>query len=219
VNLDGLPPGVIGVATHYLGRYREFDVCLDKIIAPNRTDVRWNMGVNIAMGYNNSVRVMLKEGLQWTWILGDDHTFNSDILVNLLNRNVDVVVPLCLRRQKPFYPVLHSSPASGFKPMKEKGWEFLKGKRGMVDLGNLTCGNAGMLIRRSVLEKMSEPWFEVGQINSEYGSTDLYFCKKLYDQGFKIYLDTDNRLGHITHVITLPVRGPDGELGPDLRVP
>lgn len=209
--------GIIGIATAFLGRYREFDVCVNKVQAPKGTDIVWNMGVNIAHHYNNMVREMLKDDeFQWIWILGDDHTFPSDLLVKLLDRNVDIVIPLCLRRKARFPPVLHSNAEAGYKPL---GFDVLNGKSGLVDITQITAGNAGMLIRRNVCETMDEPWFENGKTNPEMGGCDLWFCEKARKAGFKIWLDTDNTIGHLTHVAVYPYRDENNIYGPDIRTP
>mgnify|MGYP006866180342 CR=1 FL=1 len=44
--------------------------------------------------------------LEWAWIMGDDHEFANVALIELLNTQVDIVVPLVVRRQPPFIPVL-----------------------------------------------------------------------------------------------------------------
>lgn len=210
------PPGVIGVASSFLGRYREFDVSVSNIVVPQGTVVEWRLGVNIAHNFNNTIRSMLSSGAQWVWILGDDHVFLPNTLLNLLRRKVDVVVPLCLRRSSPFLPVLHTSVSGGCARLD---WSFLEGKSGLVDISDIAAGNAGMLIQRRVIETMSEPWFETGQINSELGSPDLWFCEKLRNYGIKLHLDLDNPIGHITHAAVWPSKNDQGQYVVDIRVP
>ena len=58
-----------------------------------------------------------------------------------------------------------------------------------------------MLVRRSVLDALEDPVFEShGGLNE-----DLTFCAKVRDAGFRIWCDTDARLGHIGQVDVWPV--------------
>ena len=143
---------------------------------------------------------------EWLWILGDDHLFNPDLLLKLLDRKVDVVVPLCCRRMAPYFPILHNGPDYGpegkWASVKEP-WAVLKGKTGLLDWEG-TAGNAGMLIRRHVLEAMTDPWFESGKTDPGLSGSDIYFWHKLRQHGFKPYIDLDNIIGHITHTSIWP---------------
>lgn len=210
-------PGVIGIASGFLGRYRDFDVCLNRAKMPEGSGVDWRVGVNIAYNYNNMIRTVLDDAkYQWLWILGDDHVFMPDLLMNLLKRDVDVVVPLCLRRTTPYLPVIFAGREGGYSPL---GWDALNGKEGLVELETTLLGNAGMLIKRHVLETMDYPWFENGKMNPEMGGCDLWFCQKVHDAGIGLYLDTDNTIGHISHVAVWPLRGDNNIYTPELRTP
>lgn len=212
------PKGVIGIASSFLGRYREFDVSVNNTIAPIGSAVEWFTGVNIAFHYNNMCRKIIEEkDLEWLWIHGDDHVFRKDLLIQLLKRNVDVIVPLCLRRSKPFMPVIHGLREELYKP---KGFEFLNGKKGIIDITDVAnVGNAGMLIKRHVLEGCSKPWFVNGAINPEMNSSDLYFCENLRSSGYRIHIDLDNHIGHITHTVIWPKRDENGNYKEELVVP
>lgn len=210
-------PGVIGVASAFLGRYREFDVCVQRTKAPEGTIVDWRVGVCIAMHFNNMIRTMLDdEKYKWLWMLGDDHVFKGELLMSLLKRNVDVVVPMCLKRIPPYQPIVFAGREGGFQPL---GWGAVSGKSGLVELKTSLLGNAGMLIKRSVVETMPAPWFENGKMNPELGGCDLWFCQKLHDMGLGLYLDTDNTIGHLSHVAVWPMRGENNIYTPELRTP
>lgn len=210
-------PGVIGIASGFLGRYREFSTCLARIKGPDGTIIDWRLGVCIAMHYNNMIRTMLKdEKYKWVWLLGDDHVFRPDLLMNLLKHDVDVVVPLCLKRIAPYKPIIFAGREGGFQPL---GWDALYGKSGLVELQSSLLGNAGMLIKRHVVETMPSPWFENGKMNPELGGCDLWFCQKLHDLGLGLYLDTDNTIGHLSHVAVWPTRNEKNMYSPDLRTP
>lgn len=207
------PPGLIGIASNTMGRYREFNMSLDTVNIPPQSAKTYETGCDIAFNFNNLCRKLLKnKELQWLWILGDDHVFKSDVLESLLNRNVDIVAPLCLKRTSPFRPVIYTLSDEKYYQIKQ---DYLKGREGLVEVA--ACGNAGMLIRRHVIEKMGGDWHRVGWQFPEHGGSDLYFCKRATEEGFKIYVDLDNPIGHIAHMATWPVRDKAGEYSAGIR--
>ena len=203
--LDGLPPGVLGIPSHHLGRYREFEECFTSLFLPAGSVTAWGKGEGgqTAHNMNNFIREMLHtDTFQWLWVIGDDHVFSPDIIVQLLKRNKDVVVPLCVRRNFPYIPVVHEDGRDG--DWASMPYEWFKGKKGLVELKDKLTGNAGMLVRRNVFEAIPDPWYEMGQIRSEDGAPDLWFAKKVLNAGFSIYLDMDNPIGHISHTAVWP---------------
>lgn len=211
------PKGIIGVATGEIGRYRLFDICLMRVRKPEGTDTIFSMGVDIPNNNNRILRTVLNGDYEWAWLLGDDHVFDENLLINLLERDVDVVVPLCAKRQKPFEPVLTelNSNAGAINGMKKRDWNFLDGKTGLIELNDSNTGNAGMLIKRRVLETVHFPWFENGRFSLGTGC-DLWFCEKVRSHRFKVYLDLDNTIGHIIPSVVWP-KNTDGKWGYEIR--
>ena len=206
--------GYVGIACADLARYTAFDIAFDHVKFPPDTAYRRLPGLSVAANYNAAVRAMFEADKAWLWIMDNDHVFPPDILLNLLERDVDIVTPLYLRRLAPFLPVLHGDESRGYT---RYNFNYLKGKSGLVDVtadGTLPTG--GMLIRRRVLEMLTDPWFETGQIDSEYGSWDIYFTEKARKTGFKLHVDTDNCMGHIMPLALWPVCI-DGEWRYDIR--
>lgn len=196
------PPGLIGIASNTMGRYREFNQSLDNVEIPKMSKVRWEVGGDIAFNFNNLCRFFLEhEELQWLWILGDDHTFRRNTLMKLLGRDVDIVVPLCLKCTPDFGPV-------AYKVKDGKHYQltlnYFEGKTGLLRVD--ACGNAGMLIRRHVIEDIGDDWHRVGWIDPDRGSSDLYFCKKAREADFDIHVDLDNHIGHLMHMAVWPTR-------------
>lgn len=203
--INHYPPGIVGIATAFLGRYREFDACLTNAWFPPESEILWCKGVDPCRHFNLMVETMYSNPInQWVWILGDDHTFTQDLWLLLYERNVDIVVPLCLKRDRPPRPLLENGPWP-----TDNYWEWIVGKSGLMDWTG-DVGNAGMLIRKHVFDKIEPPWFRAGQVNPGYSSPDLNFCRSAKAAGFKIYVDLDNTIGHIQHFAVWPERDEDG---------
>jgi hypothetical protein len=199
------PPGAICVASGELARYPAFTESMLNVLRPKGTTIPWHAGLNVAANFNNGVREGLANGAQWVWIMGDDHEFEPDALLRLLERELDIVVPVVARRQPPFIPVLFKAPQDDtprgqFPPYH---WSELP-QHGVHEV--YTAGSAGMLIRKHVLEGMTDPWFETGHMGNEYTFEDTYFCLKAHQAGFRIYADMDVQMDHWTPMSVRPVR-------------
>lgn len=206
--------GVIGIATGSIGRYRTFDKCLYKMEMPEGSFIDWQEGPHIASNFNNMVRTTLAGDYEWLWILGDDHTWHPTLLRALLERDVDIVVPLCVRRTIPCFPVIHEDVKKDYAGV---GYDWLEGKLGLIELVDKTVGNAGMLVKRHVLEAMDDPWFEDGKTTPTSGGCDLWFCQKAMNMGTTVHLDLDNLMGHLTYNSIWPERDSDGMYRPKMR--
>lgn len=127
------------------------------------------------------------------WIMGDDHTFDPDVLLRLMAHPVDVVVPLCMKRTPPYDPVVYSH-------QNELG-EYVGAElpeHGLVEVH--AAGSAGMLVSPRAIDMVGDPWFEShGGLNE-----DLTFCAKLRDAGFQIWCDTDTTISHLSEYAVWP---------------
>ena len=200
--------GTIVVASGDLARYPGFTVSLLHLLRPHGTEWRFQVGLNVAASLNQGIRDMVGD---WVWIMGDDHILPPDTLVRLLAHDVDVVVPVCVRRTPPFIPVIFHEPLPGdpkwkFPPWK---WSQLPKEGGLHRI--YAAGSAGMLIRRHVLEKIGDPWFEGGQQDSQQLNEDSYFCTKLAHAGIMLHVDLDTWIGHVTPSVLWPAKHPDGQ--------
>ena len=203
-----MTPGTIGVLALELSRYSTFTASLACLKRPEDTHVLFSLGKNTIDAQN-----WLAQGMQgdWLWILGDDHQFGEDALMALLARDVDIICPINVMRAQPFDPLIFDDDGTRWT------WDRLSGKYGIHDVP--ACGNAGMLIKRRVLEKIPQPWFEWGPEGSPYQGSDLAFCWKARQAGFKVYVDTQVRFGHTTVATFIPVPlGAEGEYGVAMQV-
>lgn len=194
--------GTIGVLSSDLSRYADFSVALLHQQTPPGAKLIWTKGADVVGNMNRMVAGM--EG-DWLWILGDDHVFAPGLLLSLLKRDVDVIVPLCLKRTPPYDPVVYAEQNEdgdyvAFVDLPEHG---------LVPIH--AAGSAGMLVKRHVIEAIGGPVFEShGGLNE-----DLTFCAKVRAAGFQIWCDVDAFLGHIGLVSIWP-KYRDGEWQVDL---
>ena len=202
----GHPPGIIGVVSGDMTRYADFSMMLLRMHLPEGSRFSWGKGVSLATNLNNIVRDFLKRpAYQWLWIMGDDHTYARSLLIDLLDRDVDVVAPLCSYRLPPYAPhVYRFTPPGSAQPFQMTGWADIA-PSGLMKVD--ACGSAGLLVRRRVWETMTDPWFEVGRTAPDALGEDLWLCKKIVEAGFQVHVDCDHLLGHMSTITVVPNPG------------
>ncbi len=201
------PPGSIGLPCSDNGRFTDFYVDLTGLQVPDGSKFMWKKGAYVADNCNYLAGNF--EG-EWLWIMGDDHQFPADALMRLLDHDVEVVVPLCLEKKAPFHPVVYKRFDEESERWFGYGLPELAGRSGLIEVE--AAGSAGMLIRRSVIERLDPPYFAFQPSkNSPSGhlGEDLWFCKRVRDLGIPIHCDLDLPIGHIVTTSVWPERRED----------
>lgn len=181
--------GTIGIISSDLARYSDFCLSMAIMAKPEDARIVWTKTTDVVGNCNTICRNMQGE---WLWIMGDDHVFNPDILLRLLAREVDIVVPLVLTRSPPYRPVVMSHETG----LTEQGHvEYTVANLPAEGLHEVhAAGSAGMLIRRRVLEAIADPWFST---DGKGLNEDFAFCRKAREAGFKIHCDVEVQMGHM----------------------
>lgn len=209
------PPGVIVIPCGELGRYSAFTYSMACLQYPPGSTISMMQSLSIPRNLNICIRDALdkkdKNGSvrEWVHLTADDHVFEPDMLVRLLDRDVDVVVPLILRRRPPFSPVLFKGERireDGITEYESLAYDELP-RSGLFPV--YSAGTGGMTIKRHVLERIREMqghdlWFEFQQ--GEVLSEDVDFVRKIRDAGFQVHVDMDVRMGHVGNFIVWPDR-------------
>lgn len=195
----GHPPGTIVITAASLARYAEFWLSVEALSVPYGTRLIAARGADIPHQLNEGVRRMTGE---WAWFLGDDHTFDPGLLMRLLDRHLDFVLPVVPRRDTPFVPCLMHGPVA--PNMRRYSWTDLPTK-GLFRLpvGD-SAGQAGALVKKPVLDKLGDPWFEGGQLTPGRLMEDMYFIERMHDLDVPVYIDCDETMGHIANITIVP---------------
>lgn len=170
--------------------FADFAVSMLQLVRPADTRIVWTKGMDVTAQFNELVERMSGD---WLWILGHDHTWTWDplILVKLLQHDLDVVVPLVLKKNAPFDIVVYSGEV---EDENGKSW-YMHAElepEGVQEV--YAAGSAGMLIRRRVLDKLERPIFRTTGFQQD---EDLQLCAAIRNAGFKIHIDVDTRMGHL----------------------
>lgn len=121
------------------------------------------------------------------WI-DDDMTFEPDAVRRLLAHDLPIVGGLCFNRRHPYSPVLVY--------FTERGFAFKYDyPEGLVEVD--ATGAAFLLVKKEVFLKIREkypegPWSILGI------GEDVSFCKRATAVGYKVFVDTTVKIGHIS---------------------
>lgn len=140
----------------------------------------------------NAVMRALSRDDEWVLMLEDDHMYDGDALERLLSHGVPLVAALIPQRKPPFAPCALRR--------KENEWYTFITPEECASGGLVSVDAVGLgftLIRRGVIEAVGDPWFETGRIKSTANMDDLWFCRKVREAGFPVYVDTGVRVAHL----------------------
>ena len=192
-------PGTIALPTSEIGRFVLFTVSLAATRQPPDTHLAVTASASVTENLNTAIRE-LRPVDEWLWIIGDDHVWEPDCLTRLLavlddHLQIDVLVPLVTKRNPPWHLVVFDEAGSyedGLPRWKPLEWEQIP-PHGVFEID--AAGSAGMLVRREVLEALSDPWFESsgGVVLNE----DVMFCRKAKAAGFRVFATSDVVMGHL----------------------
>ena len=194
----GFPFGSILVAAGTQPRYYEFQMSLEGLHVPAGTKLHIERSCDITQNFNKGVGTMVGE---WAWFLGDDHAFRPDLLLHFLKHDVDVVVPITPCKIAPWMPCVMHGPSDDdgrvwHEDMLLYDWNELSG-RGLLKFpkGDF-IGQAGMLVKRHVLDQIGYPWFKCGQLDPGRLQEDMMFCRDIQEHGFTVWVDQDVIFDH-----------------------
>jgi hypothetical protein len=145
---------------------------------------------------NNAVREMLAGDHTHLFFLDDDVLTAPDAILVLLSRELPIVSGLYPMRDEPHQPIILKicEDAEG-KHRFDFPYHMNAPKNQLVEADAVGAGC--LLIERTVLEQLKEPWFRLTEKSGE----DIYFCMKAHASGYKIYVDTGVDCLHVvTHV-------------------
>jgi hypothetical protein len=144
---------------------------------------------------NSGCQKLLEVGWDYIMMLDDDMILPNDAILRLMAHRQPIVSGLYYRRNQPICPVmLRNSPDGG-----SRQWitEFKVPDLMEVDY----VGSGCMLIHRSVLLTVPQPWFEwkVDRMDlpeKERMSEDFSFCQNARNKGIKVLVDTSVQCIH-----------------------
>lgn len=201
------PPGLIGVLSSDLSRWSWFAQSLLALQLPQDSHVAWCAGSWVAVAVNKLVAAMQPHH-EWMSIFSDDHIFEPDLILRLLDHHLPLVFPLVALRRLPFAPSLFHEVEGGFRSYT---WAELHGQQGLLPVDTLggPCG----IIGRAVIEQVGHPFFQNKPGELETPHEDLYTFSRCRQAGFQPTVDLDLHIGHCIPGAVFPTRTDEGYYG------
>jgi hypothetical protein len=206
------PPGAVGLIMGDQPRFQHLQASLIALEVPRGSQMFVAQSCNPAMNSNRIAQMMLDNPeLQWLWVMGDDHCFEKDALLRLLDDEKDAIVPLVARRMWPHGTVLWREFDPDENVSSFYTWEEVSRFKEPFPVAG--AGSAGLLVRRRVFERMQKPWFRVGAFGRDELQEDLYFTWQCNRMGHTVHCDPNVTMGHLSYVNFYPYRNADGQIG------
>lgn len=193
---------LIGTVTAEYARRADFYDYFNAMYKPDGTVCTAIHGQSPAKGRNLIIEQALELGVSHILFLDDDIAFKTNMLVELMKHDVDIVCGLMLMRNYPHMPLI-------FDRVDERGCSFPfnladNNSKGLIEIkaSGLGCS----LISTDVFREMEKPWIRLGELEVDNWCDDLGFFKRAREAGFKIYCDLDIQVGHMASVTVWPNR-------------
>ena len=177
-------------------------------------------GYDVATARNNIAQQTLNKKADYVLMVDNDITLPKDVLANMLEDPKDVCLGYYAHRNA---DNLYNGRTSVCKLIKPNGTKYFNYPSeseytaaemiSMRDNGEFKVrihggGMGCALIKASVFEQISYPWFDwVNYADEHRGmlSEDLYFCEQCKKKRIPIYTDTRAGCGHLLRHVQWPV--------------
>lgn len=172
--------------------------------------------------WNQVIRDFLKTDYDNLWSCHDDVMMHPGTLKRLLSWDKPLVSALAFSRGGVIFPLFWEGTEEGQRGYKYKVKEtaqWFKSRDADVTFGvhlmepkpedalfSVGFASTGcMLIHRSVLEAMTDPWF-MEDDDFKHGGEDRYFCENARAAGFETYVDRSSIVGHLGGDVPIGLR-------------
>ena len=187
----------IDVETVKCLRKLEKDMMLQKDLEVN---VEFLVGTIIHDMRHTLAEKALKEKYDYVLWVDSDMVFDSDVLLDLLAHDKDIVTAVCFMRRAPYDPCIYSKMRIGLDLDEDEIEKYLDYPRDKGLFEVEACGFAMVLMKTKVLKHLLDTsghiFFPVKSPNRALGE-DLSFCIRARRQGFRIWCDPKPKIGHI----------------------
>lgn len=138
----------------------------------------------------------MNDGADYILFVDDDMICPLDMFERLYKRQEDIVGALAFTRYAPHKPVIFNL-TEGYDKVAQKNYYtstiyYNYPKDSLVECD--AVGFGAVLINCKVFEKIPKPWFVM---NNGVGE-DVQFCFDAKKAGFKVFMDTAVKLGHLS---------------------
>jgi GT2 family glycosyltransferase len=143
----------------------------------------------------------------YTMWIDSDQVFTPKDFEKLLNHNKDIVSGLYMMADMKHFACVKDWDVDYFRKhgtFKFLTPEDLKDKKNLIEVSY--NGFGWMLIKKGVFENLEYPWFkgidyDLGDGVVDFSSEDASFCKRVIENGYKVFVDPQVIVGHEKTVV------------------
>jgi len=155
--------------------------------------------MHVHVARDEMAKTALVANCDFLFMIDDDMIAPTDLFEKLYASQKDIVAPLAFTRNFPHKPVMYSC-RSGWDPVAQcetfTNFAVMKyPKDKLVECD--AVGFGAVLINVDCFRKMPQPWF----MNPNKTGEDINFCYEAKKHGFRTWMDTRIKLGHVSHPI------------------
>lgn len=139
--------------------------------------------------------------MDFLFFIDDDMICPDDLFEKLYRHDKDIVAPLAFTRNFPHKPVLYQT-VEGFDPVQQKDYFLNTQVRSYAKNALVECDAVGFgaaLIKCEVLAGVPAPRF----MSTCGTGEDIFFCYQAKKKGFRVFMDTQTKLGHLSHPVNI----------------
>ncbi len=137
----------------------------------------------------------LEMDCDYLFMVDDDMLCPPDLFYQLAAHDKDIVAALAFTRNPDHKPVIYQT-LEGYDPVSNASYGLTKMVMNYPKDQLVECDGVGfgaVLIKTEVLRKVPKPWF----FGMEQTGEDVAFCNKAKKAGFRVWMDTSIKLGHL----------------------
>lgn len=153
--------------------------------------------MHVHVARDEMAKTALVSNCDYLFMVDDDMIAPDDLFEKLFASQKDIVAPLAFTRNFPHKPVMYSCI---------EGWDTVAQKEHFTNFAVMNypkdklvecdaVGFGAVLINVDCFRKMPQPWF----MNPNKTGEDINFCYEAKKYGFRTWMDTRVKLGHVSH--------------------
>jgi hypothetical protein len=143
----------------------------------------------------------LKYECDYLFMIDDDMLAPFDTFFQLVEHDRDIVAALAFTRNPPHNPVIYKLK-QGWDPVSRSRFYANEYVMNYPRFALVECDAVGfgaVVIKMDLFKKMAKPWF----MSSASCGEDVLFCAKAKEAGYRIFMDTSCKLGHLSDPIVV----------------
>ncbi len=148
-----------------------------------------------------AAKQVVAAGMDYLFMIDDDMICPDDLFEKLYRHDKDIVAPLAFTRNFPHKPVIYQT-VEGFDPVMQKDYFLNTQVRTYPKNSLVECDAVGfgaVLIKAPVVSTVPAPRF----MSTCGTGEDIFFCYQAKKKGFRVFMDTSVKLGHLSHPVNV----------------